>query len=45
MALRLYRRHRNECEAGFAKDFKSGEFEESRRGWKHPLASSLRPAR
>ena len=35
MALRLYRRHRNECEAGFAKDFKSGEFEESRRGWKH----------
>ena len=35
MGLRLYRRHRNQCEAGFTKDFKSGEFEEGRRGWKH----------
>jgi len=34
MALRLYRRHRRECEAGHPEDFKSGEFEEGRRGWK-----------
>ena len=34
MALRLYRRHRKECEAGPPEDFKSGEFEEGRRGWK-----------
>ena len=34
MALRLYRRHRKECEAGHPEDFKSGEFEEGRRGWK-----------
>jgi len=34
MALRLYRRHRKECEAGHPEDFKSGEFEEGRRGWR-----------
>src|ERR1700691_405833 len=34
MALRLYRRHRKECEAGHPEDCKSGEFEEGRRGWK-----------
>jgi hypothetical protein len=34
MALRLYRRHRKECEAGHPEDFKRGEFEEGRRGWK-----------
>jgi hypothetical protein len=34
MALRLYRRHRKECEAGRPEDFKSGEFEGGRRGWK-----------
>ena len=34
MALRLYRRHRKGCEAGHPEDFKSGEFEEGRRGRK-----------
>jgi len=34
MAHRLCRRHRKECEAGHPEDFKSGEFEEGRRGWK-----------
>src|ERR1700693_3054329 len=34
MALKLYRRHRKECEGGHAEDFRSGQFEEGRRGWK-----------
>lgn len=34
MALILYRRHRKECEAGYAEDVRSGEFDETRRGWK-----------
>lgn len=34
MALKLYRRHRLECEAGHPEDLRSGEWEESRRGWK-----------
>jgi integrase len=34
MALKLYRRHRTECEAGHPEDFRTGEFEEGRRGWK-----------
>lgn len=34
MALKLYRRHRKECEGGHAEDTRSGEFEEGRRGWK-----------
>lgn len=34
MALKLYRRHRMECEAGHAEDSRSGEFEDGRRGWK-----------
>jgi integrase len=34
MALKLYRRHRKECEGGHSEDFRSGEFEEGRRGWK-----------
>jgi len=34
MALILYRRHRKECEAGYAEDLRSGEFDETRRGWK-----------
>ena len=34
MALSLYRRHRKECEAGHAEDLRSGEFDETRRGWK-----------
>src|SRR5207249_8847032 len=32
MALKLYRRHRKECEGGHAEDACSGEFEEGRRG-------------
>jgi hypothetical protein len=43
MALRLCRRHRKECEAGHLEDFKSGEFEEGRRGWKrcgYPIHAS-----
>jgi hypothetical protein len=34
MALKLYRRHRTECESGHPEDTRSGEFEEGRRGWK-----------
>ena len=34
MALKLYRRHRTECEGGHSEDTRSGEFEEGRRGWK-----------
>jgi len=34
MALKLYRRHRKECEGGHAEDTRSGEFEEGRRDWK-----------
>ncbi len=34
MALKLYRRHRKECEAGLSEDGRTGQFEESRRGWK-----------
>jgi integrase len=34
MALKLYRRHRKECEGSHAEDSRSGEFEEGRRGWK-----------
>jgi len=34
MALKLYRRHRKECEGQHAEDTRSGEFEEGRRGWK-----------
>lgn len=34
MGLILYRRHRKECEAGHAEDVRSGEFDQTRRGWK-----------
>jgi integrase len=34
MALKLYRRHRRECEAGLPEDTRTGEVEERRRGWK-----------
>ena len=34
MALNLYRRHRLECEASHPEDFRSGEWEERRKGWK-----------
>jgi integrase len=34
MSLRIYRRHRKECEGGHPVDAFSGEFEEGRRGWK-----------
>src|SRR5258708_39745547 len=34
MALKVYRRHRTECEGGHPEDSFSGEFEEGRRGWK-----------
>jgi integrase len=34
MALKLYRRHRKECEGAHPEDTRSGEFEEGRRGWK-----------
>jgi integrase len=39
MALKLYRRHRTECEAGHAEDARSGEFDEGRRGWKRCACS------
>ncbi|MGA9670510.1 MAG: tyrosine-type recombinase/integrase [Terracidiphilus sp.] len=34
MTINLYRRHRAECEAGHPEQFRSGEFEERRKGWK-----------
>lgn len=34
MGLKIYRRHRLECEAGHPEDSRSGDWEESRRGWK-----------
>ncbi len=34
MALKLYRRHRKECEGGHAEDTRTRQFEEGRRGWK-----------
>ena len=34
MAVKLYRRHRKECEGGHIEDSRSGEFEEGRRAWK-----------
>jgi hypothetical protein len=34
MAINLYRRHRAECEAGHPEQFRSGEFEERKKGWK-----------
>lgn len=34
MALKSYRRHRKECEGGHPEESRSGEFEESRRGWR-----------
>src|SRR5579863_1117271 len=34
MALNLYRRHRQECEAGRPEESRSGEFEERKKGWK-----------
>lgn len=34
VALNLYRRHRQECEAGHLLESRSGEFEERKKGWK-----------
>ena len=34
MPLKVYRRHRKDCEAHHPEDSRSGEFEEGRRGWK-----------
>ncbi len=34
MALKLYRRHRKECEGGHPEDTRTGQFEEGRRRWK-----------
>ena len=34
MVLKLYRRHRIDCEGNHPEDSRSGEFEEGRRGWK-----------
>jgi integrase len=34
MALKLYRRHRKECEGRHTEDTRTGQFEEGRRGWK-----------
>jgi integrase/recombinase XerD len=32
--LNLYRRHRPSCETGYPAEFRSGEFEERKKGWK-----------
>jgi integrase len=34
VAINLYRRHRLDCEAGHPEEFRSGEFEERKKGWK-----------
>jgi integrase len=34
VGLKIYRRHRPECEAGHPEDSRSGAWEENRRGWK-----------
>jgi len=34
LAINLYRRHRAECEAGHSEQYRSGEFEERKKGWK-----------
>lgn len=34
MPINLYRRHRQDCEAGHPAEFRSGEFEERKKGWK-----------
>jgi integrase len=34
LPLNLYRRHRQECEAGHPEELRSGEFEERKKGWK-----------
>jgi integrase len=34
MALKLYRRHRKECEGDQPEDYRSADIEEGRRGWK-----------
>ena len=34
MALNLCRRHRRDCKAGHPEEFRSGEFEERKKGWK-----------
>ena len=34
MAINLYRRHRAECEAEHPEQYRSGEFEERKKGWK-----------
>jgi len=34
MALNLYRRHRQDCEAGHPEESRSGEFEERKKGWR-----------
>jgi hypothetical protein len=34
VALNLYRRHRQECEAGHLLESRSGEFDERKKGWK-----------
>jgi integrase len=33
--INLYRRHRQDCEASYPEEFRSGEFEERKKGWKH----------
>ena len=34
MALNLYRRHRRDCKAAHPEEFRSGEFDERKKGWK-----------
>src|ERR1039457_4777563 len=34
MALNLYRRHRRDCKAGHPEEFRTGEFDERKKGWK-----------
>jgi integrase len=34
VTINLYLRHRQDCEAGYPEDFRSGEFEERKKGWK-----------
>src|ERR1035438_3284940 len=34
MALSLYRRHRRDCKSRHPEEFRSGEFDERKKGWK-----------
>jgi hypothetical protein len=44
MPLNLYRRHRQDCEAGYPEESRSGEFDERKKGWKRSGVLAALPA-